>query len=41
MDTIFINTENSETNESNRFRLKQNNSFSKFINLLHMGKYKI
>ena len=50
MDTIFINTENSKTSEPHRFRLfyrqirlkkKQDNSFSKFIHILYVGKYKI
>ena len=52
MDTIFINTENAKTNESNRFRLyftnkldlgskKKNNIFSKFVHILYVGKYKI
>ena len=51
MDTILINTENSKTNEPHRFRfyftnkldLRRNNKniFSKFVQILYEGKYKI
>ena len=51
MDTTFINTKNSKATEPHRFRLyftdkldlrkKQDSSFSQFVNLLHMEKYKI
>ena len=51
MDNIFINTENSKTNESNRFRLSFTNkldirskktiSLANLFILLYVGKYKI
>ena len=43
MDTIFINTENSKTNESNRFRLYFTNKLdlrrNKTISLAHFSIY--
>ena len=50
MDAVFINTENSKTNESHRFRLyftnkldlrRNNNIFRNFVHMLYVGKYKI